>query len=151
MELTQVTTEEALSTGEFRMVNKYLKKNYPFIVRLVINESRINSVRTVPLIVHINLQELSEFYNKDIVRWAKWFLYHEKRVCDSIFVTSMLEIPPDEGSKHTAEMNDMLYSIHESIALPDEYKLPEGRFFQISEFHALPADNPTPKNIDYGF
>jgi len=151
MELTQVTVEEALSTGEFRMINKYLKKNYPFIVRLVIEEKRINSVRRVPLIVHINLQELSKFYNKDIVRWAKFFLYHEKRLCDSIFVTSMLEIEPEEGSKYTAEMNDVLYGIHESIALPDEYKLPEDRYFQITEFQALPADNPTPKDIDYGF
>ena len=129
-----MTKEELYNNYEFKVTARALKREFPFITNVYVNEEEINKYnRMIFFQVDINPYLLSQQYGLPLSNyvdgqlrsggdyWGPWLSFFLKGGVDAA------------GPINRA-IDLLVYSIHDSPAIPQELKL--GKELGISGFHA---------------
>ena len=141
-----MTKEELYNNYEFKVTARALKREFPFITNVYVNEEEINKYnRMIFFQVDINPYLLSQQYGLPLSNyvdgqlrsggdyWGPWLSFFLKGGVDA-------------ASPINRAIDLLVYSIHDSPAIPQELKL--GKELGISGFHAshktVPPDLMSP-------
>ena len=141
-----MTKEELYNNYEFKVTARALKREFPFITNVYVNEEEINKYnRMIFFQVDINPYLLSQQYGLPLSNyvdgqlrsggdyWGPWLSFFLKGGVDA-------------ASPINRAIDLLVYSIHDSPAIPQELKL--GKELGISGFHGsqktVPPDLMSP-------
>jgi hypothetical protein len=118
-----MTADEVKNNYEFKVVRKTLMREFPFVKDVLVEEEHLNSYKyIIPVSIVIDPFVLALQYNVGIkpsyVRMIK---------NDYEFITaslSMMFTDRDKVNHIDGQMDKLAREIHNSPALPSEYKLP---------------------------
>jgi hypothetical protein len=116
-----MTPEIIYDTYEYKIVKKVLKQKYPWIIDLKINENDLLKYGTIYVSVIINPYILQETTGWELIRGADLWL-QDKSTYGGL--ASMYQIDVYEGVRMRHEIQNTMNAVHNSVALPDELKVP---------------------------
>ena len=135
--------QEVESSLPFKAVKKILKKNYPFIVKLVVPDDveKYNSLIFLDIYIDIfKLMEIMPKYELDNF-YKKYYLNHSEPNIwgSSSFAAFVNGGPIQERIDYFKPIIDdilkILHSVAKSQAIPRELRLANDRVFDISNFY----------------
>lgn len=130
-----LTYEQLIDNYEYKVSKKILIREYPWIKDVTPTDGRekVNEYNLIFITLHINPFELS-----DVTGWpiAKWTFNDIKNGITywSPYLSTLMNVPYEEGNRITNEIDDTLNSIHTSSAIPQELRLPTTRKLSTSRF-----------------
>ena len=113
-----MTEEQFISSLPYRLVERFLKRKYPWIKRIVPSSywNDYEMVRFIDII--IDPKELSNIFGLDLARWVRRGEYHGPYI--SLFFEGGPEMK--EIAEFQTELEQSIKKIQRSVALPDDYK-----------------------------
>lgn len=118
-----MTADEVKDNYEFKVIRKGLMREFPFVKDVLVDEEFLNQFKyIIPVSLVIDPFVLALQYNVGIKP-----SYIRMMVNDDEFITSSLDIMFDNRDRvrHIdGQMDKLSKEIHNSPALPSEYKLP---------------------------
>jgi hypothetical protein len=118
-----MTADEVRDTYEFKVIKKALKRKFPFVKDVIVEEAHLNKFTyIIPVNLVIDPFVIAQQYNVGI---KPSYLRMIKN--DDKFVSAILDIMFDDRDKVKdidMQMDKLSREVHNSPALPNEYKLP---------------------------
>jgi hypothetical protein len=113
-----MTEEQFISSLPYRLVERYLKRKYPWIKEIVPSPywNNYEMVRFIDVI--IDPKELSNIFGLDLAIWVRRGEY------EAPYVSLFFENGPEmkEIAEFQTELEKSIKKIQKSVALPDDYK-----------------------------
>lgn len=129
-----VTPEQVLKTYEFKLVKTALKRRYPWIKDVVLDDPNdINKWTLIFLTLKVDINKLVEAYGYPLRSWTHDYI-KEKEIFRFSFISSATDMPGDEARQILDDMNQELKQIHMTKSVPEELKLPKNRSFNVTDF-----------------
>jgi len=138
-----ITPEELYDNYEYKVTVKALKREFPFIKDVRIDEDKINQYGLIFLNIVIDPFEMAQTYGYNVNNWVKNEL-RRGEIHSSITPSSFFNESYHEVVKVGDMIEDLMRSIHNSNAIPDTMKLPRGRQLDYSQFVVDPSISPVP-------
>ena len=114
-----MTAEEVKESYMFRIIKRALMKEYPWITNVEVNEEEFdNYFRVIFLNVFIDPYILGEEYDWEVARWVE-------PGYNSSSVGLFFKDRHPQFSELNVEVNNFIWSVINSPAIPDELKLPK--------------------------
>ena len=114
-----MTADEVKQSYMFRIIKRALMKQYPWITNVEVNEEEFdNYFRVIFLNVFIDPYILGEEYGWEVARWVE-------PGYNSSSVGLFLKDRHPQFSELNDEVNNFIWSVINSPAIPDELKLPK--------------------------
>lgn len=144
-----MTKEEIKNTAQWKITEKGLKKEFPYILKIDVAIDKVNAYDSIYLIVYIDPFVFIELYGKKINPYYFYYVDLDKDI-DALFLQTIFGIKYDEGSKLSTEIVNFCMMIQS--ALPSELKIKvlnpryTHNYFSIEKF-VIPANLPIPKDL----
>jgi len=138
-----ITPEELYDNYEYKVTVKALKREFPFIKDVRIDEDKINQYGLIFLNIVIDPFEMAQTYGYNVNNWVKNEL-RRGEIHSSITPSAFFNESYHEVVKVGDMIEDLMRSIHNSNAIPDTMKLPRGRQLDYSQFVVDPSISPVP-------
>ena len=138
-----ITPEELYDNYEYKVTVKALKREFPFIKDVRIDEDKINQYGLIFLNIVIDPFEMAQTYGYNVSNWVKNEL-RRGEIHSSITPSAFFNESYHEVVKVGDMIDDLMRSIHNSNAIPDTMKLPRGRQLDFTSFIVDPAISPIP-------
>jgi hypothetical protein len=138
-----ITPEELYDNYEYKVTVKALKREFPFIKAVRVNEDEINNYGLIFLQIVIDPFLMAETYGYHVSNWVKNELRrgqtHSSIAPSAFFDESYYVVATIEDM-----IEDLMRNIHNSNAIPDTMKLPRGRQLDYNQFVVDPSISPVP-------
>ena len=138
-----MTPEELYNNYEYKVTVKALKREFPFIKDIRINEDEINKYGLIFLNIVMDPFEMAKTYGYNVSNWVKNQM-RKGEIHSSITPSVFFNEPYTDVIKVGDMIDDLLLNIHNSKAIPDTMKLPRGRQLDYSQFVVDPSVTPVP-------
>ena len=133
----EMTYEELLNNYEFKLASKIIKREYPFIKKVIMREPEdINKYSLIFLDFEVDPKKLMEFYGEDLASYVLWNIKNNKTFWSS-YLTLFMETGNREKYGET-QFNDLLKSVHTQASIPSELKLHPTRGLRQGTFFMVP-------------
>jgi hypothetical protein len=141
-----LTYDEVLNSYEFKLTEKILKREFPWIEKIDIREDELTKYKMLFLDIYIDPYELAEEKEWKI----KWYQVRDIRRGESVkqaYISILYDISHEEGKELTEEIEDILSQVKKSPAVPIDLKLPKDRNFAVGSFVTSP-NTQIPSNAE---
>lgn len=134
MRKTPLTIQQINDSYEFTVLKRILKKEFPWIKNIYVDENSLDEYSILFLKVHIDPTLFSEIYEVPLRPLAVWSL-ERGTPYDSPFLSLIFVFEDKEVAKDIqSEIENTMSSIKKSAALPEELKLPRDRPWGIETY-----------------
>ena len=138
-----MTPEELYDNYEYKVTVKALKREFPFIKDVRVNEDEINKYGLIFLEIVMDPFDMAKTYGYNVSNWVKNNI--RKGETDSAITPSVFFDEPYVDVIKVGDMvTELMDDIHNSKAIPDTMKLPRGRRLDYTSFVVDPAISPIP-------
>jgi hypothetical protein len=145
-----MTPEELYDNYEYKVTVKALKREFPFIKDVRIDEDKINQYGLIFIVLYIDPYQMAKIYNltpspyiiSSIMKGEDYF--NGPVVTPSIYFEGYTKMSPI-----TNAIDTLIDEVHDSKAIPTTMKMPPGRklavggYVVIPEFVTPPVDDST--------
>lgn len=130
-----LTYEQVLNSYEFKVVSKLLKKEYPWIKKVDVDEKALSEYNLIFLDIQINYELFSEMYDVELRQYPKKTV-ESGGMYDSPFLSLIFSFESrDLPNELQNDITNLANSVRKSPAFPHDLKLPNERTFAISIFY----------------
>jgi hypothetical protein len=141
-----MTKEKIMDTQQWRLTEKYLKKEFPFILKLDINQEYLERYSTIYLKIYIDPFVFIELYGGKINPYYFYFTDKNKDV-DVGFLQTLFGLTSNDGK----EKNEKIIRATKTIEdfLPEEFKIQKLRNLKTRfdiDGYIIPKNLPIPKD-----
>lgn len=122
-----ITPDELRDTYEYKVAQRILKQDYPWIKEVTFKENELNEYNVIFLIIAIDVAEMSDTLNEPLAPYIKRDIPIDQMnptLYTSPYLNSFLR---KFNTKIQEDMDEKLHRIHTNKAIPRELKLPENR------------------------
>lgn len=134
-----LTNEEVLNGLEFRAVSKILKQKYPFVKKVKLADSDVNSYESLIFLeLVLNPYEFAEYFDGELENFVIKSIGRGEIFQSSYPSVFLKDKAYEELKDFDDELDDLLINIHRSPALPSDVKLPGNKRFAVSSFTTDP-------------
>lgn len=134
-----MTGEELSNNYEFKIAKRSLMREFPWIKDVTFREEELNEYNTIFLYLTIDVTQVAKVVGAELTPWVKTLTSSGERY-ESPYISVMYNMSFDEGKqKINKPIIKLLDGIHDSPALPQDLRLPQGRRFSIGGFIANPT------------
>jgi hypothetical protein len=118
-----MTADEVRDTYEFKVIKKALKRKFPFVKDVLVEEAHLNKFQHIlPVSIVIDPFAIAQQYDVEIKPSYLRMIKNDDR-----FISASLDMMFKERDKVNhldGQMDKLSREVHNSPALPNEYKLP---------------------------
>jgi hypothetical protein len=118
-----MTADEVRDTYEFKVIKKALKRKFPFVKDVIVEDEHLNKFTyIIPVNLVIDPFAIAQQYNVGIKPSYLRMIKNDDR-----FISALLDImftDRDKVKDIDMQMDKLSREVHNSPALPNEYKLP---------------------------
>jgi hypothetical protein len=118
-----MTADEVRDTYEFKVIKKALKRKFPFVKDVLVEEAHLNKFQHIlPVNLVIDPFAIAQQYDVEIKPNYLRMIKNDDR-----FISALLDImftDRDKVKDIDMQMDKLSREVHNSPALPNEYKLP---------------------------
>jgi hypothetical protein len=118
-----MTADEVRDTYEFKVIKKALKRKFPFVKDVLVEEAHLNKFKhIIPVNLVIDPFVIAQQYDVEIKPNYLRMIKNDDR-----FISALLDImftDRDKVKDIDMQMDKLSREVHNSPALPNEYKLP---------------------------
>lgn len=141
----EMTLEELQNNYEFKVATRMIKKEFPWVKEIILPDSNetLNEYNIIFLGLLIDVNKVHEEYEWVPNSWVNWNVSRYGSY-SAPYMSTIFDISYREGEEPIEDMIQMAKSVHKSVAIPSELKLPEGRTLSFSNF--VVDDTLTPQN-----
>lgn len=146
-----ITPEELYDNYEFKVTVKALKREFPFIKDVRIDEDKINRYGLIFIVLYIDPYQMAKIYNLtpspyiigSIMKGEDYFI--GPVIAPSVYFKE----GRDEVKPITEAIDTLIDEVHDSKAIPTTMKMPQGRklavegYTVIPEYVTVPIDDST--------
>lgn len=132
-----LTYEEIINSYEFKLTEKILKREHPWIKKIDISEEDLEKYKTIFLDLYINPYELAKLMDWKI-NWWKWPEYRRGESRKENFFSIIYTIDYDTAKQFSRELEVLLNDVKKSPAIPKDLKLPKSRDFAVGSLVSVP-------------
>lgn len=139
-----LTKEEVVNSYEWKLTEKILKRQFPWIKGIELDEGDVNKYNLIFVDIIIDPYLLAK--EKDwMINWYKVRGLRNREPMRENFLTIYYNVSYDETKELYEEIEDTLYSVKSSKAIPDDLKLPKSRSmgiggYKTSSDYQIPED-----------
>lgn len=133
----KITYDEIVNSYEFKLTEKILKREYPWIKKLDIRPEDLENYRIIFLDVFIDPYELAKEKGWKI----NWFMVNDLRkgrTSRENFLTLFFNISYEDHKDVMKEIDDILHYVKKSPAIPRDLKLQTERQFAVGSWVSMP-------------
>jgi hypothetical protein len=143
-----LTIQQLYDNYEFKVIKKIIMREFPWIKDVTVDGDSINQYNLIFVILDINPFELSDIIGHPVYKWALNDIEHGESFSSS-YLSSVMNISYEESKPITDQIEEIFTSVHKSIAIPKELKLPEARRLAIGDFKTLEGLTIPPNYVDW--
>jgi hypothetical protein len=143
-----LTYDEVVNSYEFKLTEKILKREFPWIEKIDIREDELTKYKMLFLDIYIDPYKLAEEKEWKI-KWYNVRDIHRGSVAKSPYLSTLFDIFHEEGKELTEEIEDILSQVKKSPAVPIDLKLPKDRNFAVGAFITSPNLQIPPNAEEY--
>lgn len=139
-----LTKEEVVNSYEWKLTEKILKRQFPWIKGIELDEGDVNKYNLIFVDIIIDPYLLAK--EKDwMINWYKVRGLRNREPMRENFLTIYYDVSYDETKEVYGEIEDTLHSVKSSKAIPDDLKLPKSRGmgiggYKTSSDYQIPED-----------
>jgi len=132
-----ITPQELYDNYEYKVTVKALKREYPWIINVGVDENKINEYNLIFIDVYYDPFTVEDEYGWSISRWTKSAI-DDGMEYYSPYLSTAFDVSYETARDITDDIDEMMKGIHKSPALPQDLKLPGSRRFAIGRW-VVPA------------
>jgi hypothetical protein len=145
-----MTPQELYDNYEYKVTAKVLKREYPWILNVGLEENRINEYNLIFIDVYFDPFMVRDEYGWGLASWLQSAI-QDGREYTSPYLSTGFKCTYEEGKEVSREIEDTIKDIHKSPALPYDLKLPGTRQLAVGrwlvpahykEHYGIPEANP---------
>ena len=149
-----ITPQELYNNYEYKVTVKALKREYPWIINVGVDESKINEYNLIFIDVYYDPFTVEDEYGWSISRWTKNAI-DDGMEYYSPYLSTAFDVSYETAKDITDDIDEMMKGINKSPAMPYDLKLPGTRKLAIGRWiipahfkdtHGIPPPT-TPEDI----
>jgi hypothetical protein len=119
-----LTKEEILNNYQWKLSEKIIKKKFPWVVKLTLNEKDLEKYSLIFVTAIINPVKFAETYNVKLKSIVNAVVSKDVEL-EFSYLLSMTTISKDMEKEIESEFDKIFSSVAQSAVLPNELKLPK--------------------------
>lgn len=132
-----MTPQELYDNYEYKVTVKALKREYPWIINVGVDESKINEYNLIFIDAYYDPFTVEDEYGWSISRWTINYI-EEGREYYSPYLSTAFDVSYKTARDITDDIDEMMKGINKSPAMPYDLKLPGTRKLAIGRW-IIPA------------
>lgn len=135
---SHMSGEDLMNNYEFKVVKRALMKEYPWVKDVTFNDDELDQYNLIFLNLIVDPISMGESYDYTMNPWVKSAIDRDETY-KGTYPSLLFDVSYEEGKDEVTEpINDMFVQIHNSPALPQDLRLPEGRSFTVGSYIVNP-------------
>lgn len=132
-----LTYNDVVNSYEFKLTEKILKREHPWIKRIDITPEDLNYYKIIFINIYFDPYELAK--DKDWkIAWYKVRNLREGKSFSESYLTIFYDVSYEEQKELMNDIEDTLRAVKKSQAVPNDLKLPTERNFSIGSWVSIP-------------
>ena len=145
-----LTPQELYDNYEYKVTVKALKREYPWILNIGLEEDKLNDYNLIFIDVYYDPYKIKEEFGWDLARWVISDI-ENGREFSAPYLSTGFECTYEDAREVQDEVDDTMKAIHKSPAMPQDLKLPGDRRITVGRWivpahfkdhHGIPEPNP---------
>ena len=128
-----MTPQELYNNYEYKVTAKALKREYPWILDVGVEEDRINEYNLIFIDVYFDPFLIEDEYGWGLASWLVSSIEHGREY-NSPYLSTGFKCTYEDAKEVTNEIEDTIKGIHKSAAMPYDLKLPGTRRLSIGRW-----------------
>jgi hypothetical protein len=133
-----MTPQELYNNYEYKVTAKALKREYPLILNVGVEEDRINEYNLIFIDVYFDPYLVEDEYDWGLASWLVRSI-EDGREYNSPYLSTGFKCTFEDAREVADEIEDTIKGIHKSAAMPYDLKLPGTRRLSIGRW-IVPAN-----------
>jgi len=133
-----LTPQELYDNYEYKVTAKALKREYPWIINVGVEEDRINEYNLIFIDVYYDPYMLEDEYGWGLANWLIRSI-EDGREYNSPYLSTAFKCTYEDAREVQDEIGETIKDIHNSPAMPYDLKLPGTRKLAIGRW-VVPAN-----------
>jgi hypothetical protein len=133
-----LTPQELYDNYEYKVTAKALKREYPWIINVGVEEDRINEYNLIFIDVYYDPYMLEDEYGWGLANWLIRSI-EDGREYNSPYLSTGFKCTYEDAREVADEIGETIKDIHNSPAMPYDLKLPGTRKLAIGRW-VVPAN-----------
>lgn len=143
-----LTYDEIVNSYEFKLTEKILKREYPWIKGISINESDLDKYALLFLDITIDPYELAKENDWKIL-WYNVSKIRDNESFTSPYLSTIYDVSYEEQKDISQEIESLMQDVKKSPAVPIDLKLPSDRKFVIGNYKVPTNVSRPPDSEEY--